>query len=68
MTVNSNRIICALDFDDFSRAENFIKAIDYDIVYKAKPGRLVVFRSFLPHCVGKHKDTEKRITLAYNFR
>ena len=34
MTVNSNRIICALDFDDFSRAENFIKAIDYDIIYK----------------------------------
>tara|TARA_A100001011_G_C14199209_1_gene794906 strand:- start:653 stop:1225 length:573 start_codon:yes stop_codon:yes gene_type:complete len=41
---------------------------NYDIVYKAKPGRLVVFRSFLPHCVGKHKDNEKRITLAYNFR
>ena len=36
--------------------------------YKAIPGRLVVFRSFLPHCVGKHKDSEERITLAYNFR
>ena len=34
MTINSNQIICALDFDDFSKAENFIKAIDYDIVYK----------------------------------
>ncbi len=34
MTINSNQIICALDFDDFSKAENFIKAMDYDIVYK----------------------------------
>ncbi len=34
MSINSNQIICALDFDDFSKAENFIKAIDYDIVYK----------------------------------
>ena len=34
MIINSNQIICALDFDDFSKAENFIKAIDYDIVYK----------------------------------
>ena len=32
--INSNQIICALDFDDFSKAENFIKSIDYDIVYK----------------------------------
>ena len=34
MTIDSKKIICALDFDDFSRAENFIKAIDYDIIYK----------------------------------
>ena len=34
MTINSKKIICALDFDDFSKAENFIKSIDYDIVYK----------------------------------
>ena len=34
MKINSNQIICALDFDDFSKAENFIKAIEYDIVYK----------------------------------
>ena len=34
MTINSKKIICALDFDDFSKAENFIKAIDYDIVFK----------------------------------
>ena len=34
MTINPNQIICALDFDDFSKAESFIKAVDYDIVYK----------------------------------
>ena len=32
--INSNQIICALDFDDFSKAENFIKTVDFDIVYK----------------------------------
>ena len=34
MTINSKQIICALDFDAFSKAENFIKAVNYDIVYK----------------------------------
>ena len=34
MTINSKQIICALDFDDFLKAENFIKVVDYDIVYK----------------------------------
>ena len=34
MTINSKQIICALDFDDFSKAKNFVEAVDYDIVYK----------------------------------
>ena len=34
MMINSNQIIFALDFDDFPKAENFIKSVDYDIVYK----------------------------------
>ena len=34
MKIDSSQIICALDFNDFLKAENFIKAIDYDIVYK----------------------------------
>ena len=34
MTINPFQIICALDFDDFSKAENFIKFVDYDITYK----------------------------------
>jgi uncharacterized protein (TIGR02466 family) len=39
-----------------------------NVNYDAIPGRLVVFRSYLPHCVGKHMDKDDRITLAYNFR
>lgn len=35
--------------------------------YKAVPGRLLIFRSHVPHSVEKHKDTEDRITIAYNF-
>ena len=34
MKINSNQIICALDFNEISIAENFISAINYDIVYK----------------------------------
>ena len=32
--INSNQIICALDIDSLSKAESFIKTINYDIVYK----------------------------------
>ena len=38
------------------------------VFYKPVEGRLIVFRSYLPHCVGKHMLKDKRITLAYNFR
>ena len=34
MKINANQIICALDFNEISKAENFISAINYDIVYK----------------------------------
>ena len=32
--INPNKIICALDFNDFSKAEEFILSIKYDIVFK----------------------------------
>ena len=38
------------------------------IEYNPVPGRLIVFRSYMPHCVGKHQDDEDRITLAYNYQ
>jgi len=37
------------------------------IFYNAVPGRLLVFRSYLEHCVEMQKDKELRITSAYNF-
>ena len=37
------------------------------IFYEPLPGRLLVFRSYLPHFVEKNKLEEKRITIAYNF-
>ena len=42
-------------------------AINTVIEYNPVPGRLIVFRSYMPHCVGKHQDEEDRITLAYNY-
>ena len=41
--------------------------VNNPIRYKAIPGRLIIFRSYVPHCVEKHKDTEDRISIAYNF-
>ena len=45
-----------------------VNSTNGNVDYKAIPGRLVVFRSFVPHLVGKHKSNKERITLAYNFR
>ena len=32
--LNSNKIICALDFNDLSKAVNFVSKINYDIIFK----------------------------------
>ena len=37
------------------------------VKHKAEEGKLVMFRSFIPHGVEKHNSDENRITLAYNF-
>jgi len=37
------------------------------IHFQPVPGLLLIFRSYLEHCVEKQKSKEKRITLAYNF-
>ena len=55
-------------FDHFDIDKTEGVSTNSDVLYKAVPGRLVIFRSFLPHCVGKHKDDNDRITLAYNYR
>jgi hypothetical protein len=38
------------------------------IPFKAREGDLVIFRSYVEHGVGLHKDNKDRITLAYNFK
>jgi len=32
------------------------------------PGRLIVFKSNVQHCVEQHKKENRRISLAYNFK
>ena len=37
------------------------------VVYQPDAGKLIIFRSYLEHCVGQHLGTKDRITLAYNY-
>tara|TARA_E500000178_G_C16622765_1_gene574111 strand:+ start:44 stop:613 length:570 start_codon:yes stop_codon:yes gene_type:complete len=55
-----------VDHFDIGKTEGV--STNSDVLYKAVPGRLIIFRSYLPHCVGKHTDKDDRITLAYNYR
>ena len=32
--INSNKIICALDFNNLSEAEKFVSSISHDIIFK----------------------------------
>tara|TARA_X000000950_G_scaffold245275_1_gene301993 strand:+ start:73 stop:786 length:714 start_codon:yes stop_codon:yes gene_type:complete len=34
MKINANQIICALDFDNITKAEAFVTSINYDIIFK----------------------------------
>ena len=60
-----------LFFSNFTDMQNVYKknsiSMNNCIRYKAVPGRLIIFRSYVPHCVEKHRDTEDRISIAYNF-
>ncbi len=60
MIIKSNQIICALDFDDFSKAEKFITTIDYDIVYKIG---MEFFYRFGINGIRKISDLKKNIKL-----
>lgn len=43
-------------------------SIDYPLVwYKAVPGRLLIFKSNLPHSVAMSNEDDTRISLAFNF-
>ena len=36
--------------------------------FQPKPGTVLIFRSYLAHCVGRQKNNDIRISLSYNFR
>ena len=36
--------------------------------FKPKPGTVLIFRSYLGHCVDRQKNNDTRISLSYNFR
>ena len=36
--------------------------------FKPKPGMVLIFRSYLDHCVDHQKNNDTRISLSYNFR
>ena len=36
--------------------------------FKPKPGTVLIFRSYLSHCVAHQKNNDTRISLSYNFR
>ena len=38
------------------------------VFYTPQPGMILIFRSYLEHCVEKHDNDSERITLSYNFR
>ena len=48
--------------------EGFFNNPNVIIQYDTIPGRCVVFRSYLLHCVDKHKSDIPRVTLAYNIK
>jgi uncharacterized protein (TIGR02466 family) len=46
----------------------YLDSINYPLVwYKAVPGRLLIFKSSLPHSVAMSNEDDTRISLAFNF-
>ena len=37
------------------------------IEYQSQPGKLLIFRSYINHCVTQHLSDKNRISIAYNF-
>ena len=64
----SSRLIFKSSVSDFKNIKynNFV-SLNAPVHYQPIPGRLIVFRSFMFHCVEKQKNNELRISLAYNF-
>lgn len=66
----SSRIIFKVSEDPFVN-EPTPREYNYDnsntAWYEAMPGRLLIFKSNLPHCVERSEQNDTRISLAYNF-
>ena len=60
MKIGANKIICALDFDNISKAEDFIGSINYDIIYKIG---MEFFYSFGLEGISKIRSLKKNIKL-----
>jgi len=53
---------------DNIKYDNFLNSPHSPVFYEAQPGKLLIFRSYLDHFVEQHLDSEKRISIAYNFK
>ena len=60
MKISENQIICALDFDDITKAEGFVASINYDIIFKIG---MEFFYSFGLEGVAKIRKLKKNAKL-----
>ena len=60
MKINANQIICALDFDNITRTEDFVASINYDIIFKIG---MEFFYSFGLEGVSKIRKLKKNAKL-----
>lgn len=60
MKINANQIICALDFDNITKAEAFVTSINYDIIFKIG---MEFFYSFGLEGVSKIRKLKKNAKL-----
>tara|TARA_R110000787_G_scaffold50333_1_gene120118 strand:+ start:14 stop:601 length:588 start_codon:yes stop_codon:yes gene_type:complete len=66
----SAKIYFKLDGDPYvtcPQVKEYNNLNSYKAWYEAVPGRLLIFKSNLPHCVEKSVEKDIRISLSYNF-
>ena len=66
----SSKIIFKVSPDPFVNeptSETFTRDTANTVYYDPVPGRLLIFKSDLPHCVERSEEKNTRISLAYNF-
>jgi len=64
---DSSQLVFSSNFKDYQGIVISDKnGFNNNVSYPAIQGNLIVFRSFVPHCVQQHKSDNDRITIAYN--